>query len=40
VVLLPDDRGLERAGWDGFLLSKGPFFRAVGRIAALIDEAT
>jgi MinD-like ATPase involved in chromosome partitioning or flagellar assembly len=40
VVLLPEDRGLERAAWDGTRLSRGPFARAVGRIADLIDEAT
>jgi hypothetical protein len=38
IVLLPEDRGLERAAWDGSLLSRGPFARAVGRIAALIDQ--
>ena len=40
VVLLPEDRGLERASWDGTLPARGPFARAVGRIASLIEEAT
>ncbi len=40
VVLLPEDRGLERAAWDGTRPARGPFARSVGRIAALIDEAT
>ena len=40
VVLLPDDRGMERAAWDGTRLSRGPFARAVGRIATLVEGAT
>jgi MinD-like ATPase involved in chromosome partitioning or flagellar assembly len=40
VVLLPEDRGLERAAWDGTRLARGPFARSIGHIAALIDQAT
>jgi MinD-like ATPase involved in chromosome partitioning or flagellar assembly len=40
VVLLPEDRGMERAAWDGMRLTRGPFARAVGRIATLIEGAT
>ena len=40
VVLLPEDRSMERAAWDGTCPTRGPFARSVGRIAALIDEAT
>lgn len=40
VVLLPEDRGMERAAWDGTCPTRGPFARSVGRIAALIDQAT
>jgi MinD-like ATPase involved in chromosome partitioning or flagellar assembly len=39
IVLLPDDRGMERAAWDGARLTRGPFARAVGRIATLIEGA-
>lgn len=37
VVALPEDRGLEAASWDGVAPGKGPFARAVSRIAALIE---
>jgi MinD-like ATPase involved in chromosome partitioning or flagellar assembly len=40
VVLLPEDRGLERAAWDGVGLGRGPFARSVARIATLIQGAT
>jgi len=40
IVLLPEDRRLERAAWDGLRLTRGPFARSVGRIAGLIEGAT
>jgi hypothetical protein len=40
VVLLPEDRRLERAAWDGTRMRRGPFDRSVGRIATLIDGVT
>lgn len=39
VVLLPEDPRLEKASWDGTHLVRGPFAKAVARVAALIDEA-
>ncbi|MGH8913071.1 MAG: hypothetical protein ACRDZM_00965 [Acidimicrobiia bacterium] len=39
LVLLPEDRALEGAAWDGTRPSRGPFARALGRIAELIAEA-
>ena len=37
-VLLPQDRRIELAAWNGELTHKGPFAGAVRRIARLIDE--
>lgn len=37
IVTLPEDRGLERASWDGVNLTRGPFARAMGRMASLIE---
>ncbi|HEY7469718.1 MAG TPA: hypothetical protein VIC07_09375 [Acidimicrobiia bacterium] len=37
VVMLPDDRRLERAAWDGVRPERGPFARSVERIASLIE---
>ena len=37
-VLLPQDRRIELAAWNGELTQKGPFAGAVRRIARLIDE--
>jgi MinD-like ATPase involved in chromosome partitioning or flagellar assembly len=37
IVTLPEDRGIERASWDGVTLTRGPFARAVGRMASLIE---
>ena len=37
-VLLPQDRRIEMAAWNGELTHKGPFAGAVRRIARLIDE--
>ncbi len=39
-ILLPEDRRIERAAWNGEFSRTGPFAKAVGRIAALIDEMT
>ena len=39
VVLLPEDRRLERASWDGTRPSRGGFARAITRVALLIDKA-
>ncbi|MGH8873206.1 MAG: hypothetical protein ACRDWS_14680 [Acidimicrobiia bacterium] len=39
VILLPEDRRLERASWDGTLPGRGPFARSVSRVASLIHEA-
>jgi MinD-like ATPase involved in chromosome partitioning or flagellar assembly len=38
VALLPEDRRLDRAAWDGTHMARGQFARSVGRIASLIDE--
>lgn len=40
VVILPEDRRLDRAAWDGVRVRRGPFARSVERIAALIESAT
>lgn len=37
-ILLPEDRRIERAAWNGEFSRTGPFAKAVKRIAALIDE--
>lgn len=39
VILLPEDRRLERASWDGTNLVRGPFAKSVGSVASLLDEA-
>jgi MinD-like ATPase involved in chromosome partitioning or flagellar assembly len=39
VILLPEDRRLERASWDGVTPGRGPFAKALGSVASLIDEA-
>lgn len=39
LILLPEDRRLERASWDGRTPDRGPFAKALGSVAALIDEA-
>lgn len=39
VVLVPDDRRLARASWDGARVTRGPFAESVGRLASLIDGA-
>jgi MinD-like ATPase involved in chromosome partitioning or flagellar assembly len=39
VVLVPEDRRLERAAWDGTSLSRGGFVKSLGRLARLIDGA-
>ena len=38
IVLLPEDRRIELAAWNGELTHKGPFAGAVRRIARLIDK--
>ncbi len=37
VALVPEDHGLERAAWDGVVLTRGPFARSMGRIASLVE---
>lgn len=37
-ILLPEDRRIELAAWNGELTHKGPFAGAVRRIARLLDE--
>lgn len=39
LILLPEDRRLERAAWDGVTPDRGPFAKALGSVASLIDEA-
>ena len=39
VILIPEDRRLERASWDGNRPDRGPFADSVGSVASLIDEA-
>jgi MinD-like ATPase involved in chromosome partitioning or flagellar assembly len=39
VILVPEERRLERASWDGTRLGRGPFVKAVSRVASLIDRA-
>jgi MinD-like ATPase involved in chromosome partitioning or flagellar assembly len=39
VALVPEDRRLERAAWDGTRLSRGGFVKSLGRVARLIDSA-
>jgi MinD-like ATPase involved in chromosome partitioning or flagellar assembly len=39
VILLPEDRRLERASWDGTNLVRGPFAKSLGSVASLLDEA-
>lgn len=39
VILVPEDRRLERASWDGARLGRGAFARSVDRVASLIDGA-
>jgi len=39
LILIPDDRRLERASWDGVTPDRGPFAKALGSVASLIDEA-
>jgi MinD-like ATPase involved in chromosome partitioning or flagellar assembly len=39
VILLPEDRRLERASWDGTRVGRGAFARSVERVASLINEA-
>jgi MinD-like ATPase involved in chromosome partitioning or flagellar assembly len=39
VILLPEDRRLERASWDGTNPVRGPFAKSVGSVASLLDEA-
>ncbi len=37
IATLPEDRGIERASWDGVSLTRGPVARAMGRMASLIE---
>lgn len=37
VLLLPEDRRLERAAWDGSHVGRGPFLKAIERLAVLLD---
>jgi MinD-like ATPase involved in chromosome partitioning or flagellar assembly len=39
LILLPEDRRLELAAWDGVTPDRGPFAKALGSVASLIDEA-
>jgi MinD-like ATPase involved in chromosome partitioning or flagellar assembly len=39
VVLVPEDRRLERAAWDGKRLSRGGFVKSLVRVARLIEAA-
>jgi MinD-like ATPase involved in chromosome partitioning or flagellar assembly len=38
-VLVPEDKRLERASWDGTRVTHGAFAKSVGRVASLIDRA-
>jgi MinD-like ATPase involved in chromosome partitioning or flagellar assembly len=37
VVLIPEDRGIRRAAWDGSSVGKGPFSRSVRRLGRIFD---
>lgn len=37
VILIPEDRDLRRAAWDGSPVSKGPFHRSVRRLGRVFD---
>jgi MinD-like ATPase involved in chromosome partitioning or flagellar assembly len=39
VVLVPEDRRLGRSSWDGTRVTRGPFVKAVSRVAGLLDGA-
>ena len=39
VILVPEEKRLERACWDGTAIGRGPFVKSVSRVASLIDRA-
>jgi hypothetical protein len=39
VTVAPHDRRVERAAWDGTVVTRGPFVRAVGQVAAEVSAA-